>query len=126
MATRYLMGQVLHFVIETAEKENLNIKVSIKFDGMEARRHLKEPKFGEVGRRRLERTAEQVISEFEKDDDNGFVIITGANNRITSEEIRVSDSFRVKTLGKSLSKESAWTKLKEYYERLNADGVFKQ
>lgn len=108
------------------EKENLNLKISLRFDGMEARRHSKEPHFGETGRKRLEKTAEQVISEFEKDDENGFVIITGANNRITSEEIRVSDSFRVKTLGKSLSRESAWTRLKEYYDRLNADGVFKQ
>lgn len=108
------------------EKENLNLKISIKFDGMEARRHSKEPHFGDAGRKRLEKTAEQVIEEFEKDDENGFVIVTGANNRITSEEIRVSDSFRVKTLGKSLSRESAWQKLNEYYDRLNADGVFKQ
>lgn len=108
------------------EKENLNLRISLKFDGQEARKHLKEPDFGEVGRKRLEKTAAQVISEFKKNDENGFVIITGENNKITSEEIRVSDSFRVKTLGKSLSRESAWSKLKEYYDRLNADGVLKQ
>ena len=108
------------------EKENLNIKIKVRFDGSEAMRNSKEPNFGVAGKKRLERTAEQVISEFEKDDENGFVIVTGANNRITSEEIRVSDSFRVKTLGKSLSRESAWSTLKKYYDRLNADGVFKQ
>lgn len=108
------------------EKENLNVKVSIKFDGREARKHLKDADFGVAGKKRLERTAEQVISEFEKDGEDGFVIITGANNRISSEEIRVSDTFRVEALGKSLSKDSAWSRLKEYHDRLSADGVFKQ
>lgn len=111
---------------EIKEKENLNLKISLKFDGREAQRHSKEPKFGEAGKKRLKRTAEQVISEFEKSHDDGFLIITGENNRITSEEIRVSDSVRVKTLGKSLSRESAWLNLKEYYKRLNSDGVLKQ
>ncbi len=108
------------------EKENLNLKITVRFDGREAMKHLKEPDFGMAGKKRLERTAEQVISELEKDSENGFVIVTGANNRITSEEIRVSDSFRVKTLGKSLSRDSTWSTLKKYYDRLNADGVFKQ
>lgn len=111
---------------EIKEKENLNIKITLKIDGMEARRHSKEPDFGDAGRKRLEKTAEQIISEFESDDENGFVIVTGMNNRITAEEIRVSDLFKVKTLGKSLSRQSAWFKLKEYYNRLNDDGVFKQ
>jgi len=111
---------------EIKERENLNVKVSIKFDGREAQKHKKEPKFGEVGKKRLEKTAEQIIAEFEADNDNGFVIVTGANNRITSEEIRISDSFRIKTLGKSISKEATWVKLKQYYDRLNTEGVFKQ
>jgi hypothetical protein len=108
------------------EKENVNIRISLKYDGQEARKHLKEPEFGESGKKRLERTAEQIIAEYEAEHENGFVIVTGAGNRITSDEIRVSDSFSVETLGKSLSKASAWTKLKEYHDRLNADGVFKQ
>ena len=111
---------------DITEKENLNVKVTIKFDGMEARRNSKDPEFGTAGKKRLEKTAEQVIAEFDKEHENGFVIVTGAGNRITSDEIRVSDSFRVETLGKSLSKSAAWTKLKEYHDRLNADGVFKQ
>jgi hypothetical protein len=108
------------------EKENLNVKISIRFDGREARKHLKESDFGVAGKKRLAKTAEQIISEFEKDGEDGFVIVTGANNRISSEEIRVSDSFRVKALGKSLSKDSAWSRLKEYHDRLSSDGVFKQ
>ncbi len=111
---------------EIKEKENLSLRISIRFDGREAKKHSKEPHFGESGKKRLKKTAEQVIKEFESSNENGFVIITGANNRITSEEIRVSDSFRVKTLGKSLSRESAWSKLKDYFDRLNAEGVLTQ
>lgn len=111
---------------DITEKENLNVKVTIKFDGIEARRNSKDPEFGKAGKKRLEKTAEQVIAEFDEEHKNGFVIVTGAGNRITSDEIRVSDSFRVETLGKSLSKSAAWTKLKEYHDRLDADGVFKQ
>jgi hypothetical protein len=111
---------------DITEKENLNIKVTIKFDGMEARSNSKDPEFVKAGKKRLERTAEQVIAEFDDEHENGFTIVTGAGNRITSEEIRVSDSFRIETLGKSLSKSATWIKLKEYHDRLDVDGVFKQ
>jgi hypothetical protein len=111
---------------DIAEKENLNVKVTIKFDGREARRNSKDPEFGKAGKKRLEKTAEQVLAEFEAEHENGFVIVTGAGNRITSDEIRVSDSYRVETLGKSISKSATWTRLKEYHDRLDADGVFKQ
>jgi len=111
---------------DITEKENLNVKVSIKVDGREARKNSKDPEFGKAGKKRLEKTAEQVIAEFDEENENGFVIVTGAGNRITSDEIRVSDSFRIETLGKSLSKSATWTKLKEYHDRLDADGVFKQ
>jgi hypothetical protein len=111
---------------EITEKENLNVKITIKFDGAEARKHSKDPDFGKAGKKRLERTAEQVLSEFDSDEENGFVIVTGAGNRITSDEIRVSESFRIEILGKSLSKKATWTKLKEYHDKLDADGVFKQ
>lgn len=108
------------------EQENLNVRVTLRFDGNEARKHSKDDGFGDIGKKRLEKTAQKIIAEYESDKENGFVIITGKNNRITSEEIRVSDSFKVKVLGKSLSKESAWSSLKSYYDRLKADGVFNQ
>lgn len=111
---------------DITEKENLNVKITIRFDGTEARRNSKDPEFGKAGKKRLERTAEQVIAEFDDEHENGFTIVTGAGNRITSDEIRVSDSFRIETLGKSLSKSATWAKLKEYHDRLDADGVFKQ
>ncbi|WP_339897882.1 hypothetical protein [uncultured Gilvimarinus sp.] len=111
---------------EIKEKENVNVGVSLKYDGRAARSHQKDPEFGVSGKKRLERTAEQIISEFESEseNENGFTIVTNAGNKITSDEIRVSDSFRVDVLGKSLSQSSAWKKLKEYHDRLAADGVF--
>jgi hypothetical protein len=111
---------------EIKEKENINVKISLKYDGMEARKHSKDPEFGKSGMERLEKTAAQVISEFDEEHENGFTIVTGAGNRITSDEIRVSESFRVETLGKSLSKKAAWAKLKEYHDKLDTDGVFNQ
>ena len=111
---------------DITEKENLNVKVTIKFDGMEARKNSKDAEFGKAGKKRLEKTAEQVIAEFDAEHTNGFVIVTGEDNRITSDEIRVSDSFKVETFGKSLSKNAAWAKLKEYHDKLNIDGIFKQ
>lgn len=109
---------------EIKEKENVNVAISLKYDGRAARSNQKDPEFGASGKKRLEKTAEQIISEFESYSENGFVIVTGAGNRITSNEIRVSDSFRVDVLGKSLSQSSAWKKLKEYHDRLDTDGVF--
>jgi hypothetical protein len=109
--------------------ENLNVKLIVKFDGMEARRHLKDDKFGVAGRKRLSGTANNILNELtdlDEVDDTGFVIVTGANNRITPQEVRVSDSYKVATLGKSLSRTSAFRKLKEYYDKLNKDGVLNQ
>lgn len=108
------------------EKENLSVSVVLRVDGNEAKRHSREIGFGDAGKKRLRRTAEFIINEFETDGDDGFVIVTGANNKITSDEIRVSDSFKVSTLGKSLSLNSAWAQLKEYFNRLNDEGVLKQ
>lgn len=111
---------------QITEKENLNVKIVIKVDGMEARKNSKDVEFGKAGRKRLEKTAVEAIYESDEGYENGFIIETGAGNKITSDEIRVSDSLRVETLGKSLKKVAAWIKLKEYYERLNADGILKQ
>lgn len=108
------------------EKENLNVRISLKYDGKEAMKRSDDPEFGKDGKKRLEKTAEQVIKEYDQDQENGFVIITGNGNTITSDEIRVSDTYRVEALGKSLSQSSAWIKLKEYYNKLDRDGVLNQ
>ncbi len=105
------------------EKENLNIQVSIKFDGKEAMKHQKENDFGKVGKERLLKSSEQILSQ---NDDDGFTIITGSGNKISSGDVSVSESFKVSTLGKSLSRTNAWEKLEAYAEKLEETGIFSQ
>ena len=114
---------------EIKEQENLNVKLSISFDGAEARlkEHKKEPNFGEAGLQRLEKTAEKILEDVEHGyDDDGFVIITGRGTKITAEQIQISEMQRIKTLGQSLSKIDAWDKLRSYYVSLNANGALKR
>jgi hypothetical protein len=112
---------------EIKESENLNISLSIKFDGAEGRKVHKDPHFGDVGRLRLQKTSEAFIREANQNgDDEGFTIVTRNNNRITESEIRVSSSFQVDVLGKSLNFRDAWEKLVTYYEELKNDGVLAQ
>ena len=110
---------------EIDEYENINIKISITFDGKEAR--LKKNKntdgFGELGKSRLEKVSEMIIQESAEDDVDGFTIITGDNNRIKANEIVVSDNFRIKTYGKSLDFNDAFAKLEEYYLQLKQRGT---
>lgn len=110
---------------EIDEYENVNIKLSISFDGKEAR--LKKNKntegFGTHGKSRLEKASAMLIQESAEDDVDGFTIITGDNNRIKANEIVVSDNFRVKTLGKSLDYNDAFAKLEEYYMQLKQRGT---
>lgn len=112
---------------EIKEKENLNIQISIKFDGKEARKHTKEIGFGDSGKARLSSASKNLVKSAEEDGENeGFVIITGANNKISAEDILVSDTFRVKTLGKSIGHRDAWSKLENYAKQLEQSGVFSQ
>ncbi|PKG73158.1 hypothetical protein CXF86_19095 [Shewanella sp. GutCb] len=107
------------------DKENLDIKVSISFDGMAAR--TKENKkiegYGESGKARLLASAESLLND---EDAPEFTIVTGNGNVITPELIRVSDTKKINTLGKSLMKGDAWSKLYLYYSELKADGILEQ
>lgn len=116
---------------EIKEQENLNIKISLNFDGREARRKNKPIGFGEIGRSRLNKTSEEIIKEYEAQpqldvEDDGFKIVTMAGNIITPNEIRVSDSFSVNTFGKSIDKADAFDKLSSYYDKLKKSGVLAQ
>jgi len=108
---------------EIRENENLNMQISIKYNGTEAQRNKKDPEFGIVGKKRL-LEASNLLIENAKDD--GFVIVTGSGNQISADDIRVSESFNVDTLGKSLDYQDAWGKLANYANQLEAAGVFAQ
>jgi len=97
--------------------------VTLKFDGTEGRKKHKDPEFGDAGRKRLERTAEMVLNEA---DDGGFVIITGAGNKITADEVRIADNISIKVHGKSLNCSDAWEKLAQYFDKLKINGVLSQ
>lgn len=111
---------------EISESENLNINLEIRFDGKEVQKKHKNPKFGEIGRQRLMKASERVLDEYQPNDEESFVIVTGANNQITADEVRVSDTVSIAALGKSLSHTDAWEKLSKYYDQLKASGVFSQ
>lgn len=109
---------------EIKEKENLDIKLSLRFDGREARKKGKAADFGVLGKSRLKKTSEAIVAEFEKGAlEDGFIIVTGEGNTITPDEIRVSESFRVEVFGKSLNRDDAYLKLKGYYDKLKGSGV---
>lgn len=111
---------------EISEIENLDISLSIRFDGKEGRKRHEDPRFGVAGRDRLMKASERVLDEHEADDAEGFLIVTGANNQITADEVRVSDTVSIATLGKSLSHTDAWDKLTKYYDKLKGTGVLSQ
>lgn len=129
---RYLADQIEQIFAkdpelkEIKEKENLNIKISIKFDGKQAMKHTKELGFGDIGKSRLSNASKNLIQSVEDSENDGFVIVTGANNKISAEDILVSDTFRVKTLGKSLNYNDAWDRLEAYAKQLEKSGVFSQ
>jgi hypothetical protein len=108
---------------DISELENLNVTLSLKFDGAEGRKKHKNPNFGDAGRERLLKTAKMMLEE---NDEDGFVIITGGNNRITADEVRISDSYTIKVLGKSLNCSDAWEKLEQYFNKLKITGALSQ
>ncbi len=110
---------------EITEKENVNIKLSISFDGKEAMRkeNKKDAAFGAVGKSRLEKASELIVKESIDGGCEGFTIVTGDNNRIRPEEIVVSDNYKVKTFGNSLDQDDAFEKLQDYFAQLQHRGT---
>jgi len=117
---------------EITDKENLNVKISLSFDGREARSkyNSRDIEFGVAGKKRLIETAAKIVDDFDDDDDSlpedGFTIVTRQGTKITPDEIRVSGDYKIKTFGKSLDKENAWVALKSFYENLKSNGMLNQ
>lgn len=112
---------------DISEAENLNVSLSIKFDGKEGRKKVhKNSQFGVIGHKRLYEVSADVLEQYEVDDSESFTIVTGAGNRITADEVRVSDSMQIETLGKSLSYDDAREKIRAYLDRLKLSGILEQ
>lgn len=110
---------------EIEEKENLNIKLSVTYDGREALRNYKDTDFGVRGKERLKKTSSKLLRDIDEDND-GFTIITGRGNKITASEIRIAETKKIKTLGKSICKVDARVQMHAYYEELKNTGVLQQ
>jgi hypothetical protein len=110
---------------EINELENVNIKLSISFDGKEAmkKEHKNQVGFGMLGRSRLEKTSKKILEEYLEENVDGFTIITQNNNRITSNEIVISDIYRIKTFGNSLVANDAFEKLENYLKQLDNQAI---
>ena len=97
------------------EAENLTVKLEISFD---SRR-----KGGEVGRKRIEKTAEKLIAD---DEGQGFKIVTGSGKTVSATQIRVSEKTLLLAHGKSVMRNAVWSKLSEYLQTLKQSGILEQ
>ena len=115
-----------HATIE--EMENVNVKLSLTFDGTEAHRNRKKQEFGIVGKKHLELAASEIINDYDPDSDlnENFVILTNEDNKIYPSQIQVSTKIKVNKIGKSVSKIDAWKHLRIYYNDLKSTGVLNQ
>ncbi|MBT5269670.1 MAG: hypothetical protein HOL70_09530 [Candidatus Marinimicrobia bacterium] len=100
---------------EIGEMENLSVKLEISFDSRK--------KGGDLGRKRLEKTADMLIAD---DEDQGFSIVTGNGKRLTADEIRISDRVKLSTHGNSVFRSSARNALEKYLSDLKASGMLEQ
>lgn len=100
---------------EIAANENINAKVVLNFDSRK--------RGGELGRDRMEQLGTNLVREEEGSD---YVIVTRENKRITLDEIQLKKNIHVSRHGKTVDRTDAWSKLKEYFEELDRDGLLSQ
>lgn len=100
---------------ELDEKENLNVKIEISFDGRR--------KGGEISRKRLDRAADIILGEADEDDKNGFTIETRSGKKITHDELRVGTKEYVEVFGNSVDRRDVWSKLDDFLEELKSNGM---
>lgn len=100
---------------DIGEFENLSVRVEISFDSRK--------RGGELGRERLEKTAEKVISDNE---DDGFQITTASGKKFTPNAIRINESVNIKSFGNSVDRIDAWNELKKYLDSLHESGALAQ
>ena len=97
------------------DMENLSVKLEISFDSRK--------KGGELGRQRLDKTASMLIND---DEDQGFSIITGSGKKLTADEIRISDKFKLSPHGNSVFRADAKEALITYLADLKESGMLEQ
>ena len=96
--------------------DGLQVKLTLKVD--------KRSKGLALGTKRLEAIATDLINADVSDDD--YVIVTNGGERIRPKDIYVKSHVEIEAVGKSVSREGAWARLKEYYQELVRTGVLEQ
>lgn len=94
--------------------ENVSAEVLIKFDSRK--------KGGELAHSKLEEIAEKVVQENEGDG-NGFVIITGDDQKIRAADLSLSKHVSVIAHGKTVKCDDCWSQIKTYYQELYKIGA---
>ena len=97
------------------DMENLSVKLEISFDSRK--------KGGELGRKRLDKTASMLIND---DEDQGFSIVTGSGKKLTADEIRISDKVKLSPHGNSVFRSDAKKALITYLADLKESGMLEQ
>ena len=95
---------------EIESQENLSAELVIKFD---ARR-----KGGELGRRRIDKLAERLITESA----DGFKIKTFGNTTLGHDEVSLQKDVEIPAHGKSVQRDATFAQLVTYYSQLKHDG----
>lgn len=97
-----------------SEKENLNVRLSIKLNTRK--------KGGELGKKRQLELAKSIL----KEEDEGFSILTANGQKITSEETKILKSVKFDRNGSSIYKSNCWDELEKYFDELSNDGFLNQ
>lgn len=92
------------------QQENLSAELVIKFDGRR--------KGGEVGRERIERLAERLVTESPE----GFSIRTGKNTVLGHEEVALQKPVSIRAQGKTVQVDAVFAELVRYFLELKDAG----
>ncbi|ASD67701.1 MULTISPECIES: hypothetical protein [Pseudoalteromonas] len=113
---------------EMTEMENVDVRVSLRFDGKNAHHKRKTPEFGATGKKHLKLAAEKIVHEYDPENEVGlgFEIITYGDTKISPHEIQISSHDKISKQGKSVTKVDAWQKLRTYYNDLKDKGILNQ
>ncbi len=97
--------------------DSMRVAIVIKTDER-VRKHLK------LGQARIEKLAQDVVKNYDKNDD--FVIETDSGQRISADEIFISETVLIDSHGKSVKVQKAWESLSDFYKELKKSGALEQ
>lgn len=112
-----VLGKHLNAVLrkdKPAAGDNIRVGIVLKTDG-----RMKKGKA--LGTKRLKAAAKELV-----EGDDGYVIVTGTNQRISSDEIFVRERVEIERHGKSVKRDKACEALRVFHKKLVKTGVAAQ